>query len=134
MQKIASKHANANIGDVQLLECKKDIENNVNVYSIGFYVKNNEYDISCNDEKIINHLIDTELLPTKQFKISIDEAQDIALSHVQGATKRDIHISCEFDDNSPIYEGKIRYKDFAYEFEIDAINGNCLEWSKEIDN
>lgn len=135
-KKIALKHANAKVDDVQLLECKKDIENNVNVYSIEFYVKNNEYeyDISCKDGKIIKHTIDTELLPTNQFKISIDEAEDSALSRVPGATKRNIHISCEFDENSPIYEGKIRYKGFAYEFEIDAINGNFLKWSKKVDN
>lgn len=135
-KKIALKHANAKVDDVQLLECKKDIENNINVYSIEFYIKNNEYeyDISCKDGKIIKHTIDTEPLPTNQFKISIDKAEDSALSRVPGATKRDIHISCEFDENSPIYEGKIRYKGFVYEFEIDAINGNFLEWSKKVEN
>ncbi len=135
-KQIAFKHAKASPEDVQLFECEKAVENGVHVYSIEFYLKNNEYDydISCKDGAILKHTIKTEPVPSSQFKISINKAEKSALSRVPGATKQDIHISSEFHKDLPVYDGTIRFKGIEYEFKMDAITGNFIEWSKEIDD
>lgn len=134
-KQIAFEHAKTSPKDVQLLECEKNIENGTAVYTIEFYIKNNEYDynISYKDGTILKHTIQTEPTPSNQFKISIDKAEKSALSRVPGATKQDIHISSEFHKDLPVYDGTIRFKGIEYEFKMDAITGNFIEWSKEID-
>lgn len=64
-------------------------------------------------------------------KISEDEAIRIALDKVKGAKKSDVSIHSEWDDGKEIYEGSIIYKEREYDFEIDASNGNILDWDEE---
>lgn len=64
-------------------------------------------------------------------KISEDEAIRIALDKVKGAKKSDVSIHSEWDDGKEIYEGSIVYKEREYDFEIDASNGNILDWDEE---
>lgn len=63
--------------------------------------------------------------------ISMEEAQNIALERVPGATERNISIELEKDDGWYIYEGDIEYNGMEYEFEIDADTGNILKWEEE---
>ncbi len=63
--------------------------------------------------------------------ISQDEAIQIALDRVQGATKQNILIKLDYDDGRYKYEGDIIYNYREYEFEIDANTGTILEWSEE---
>ena len=68
-----------------------------------------------------------------EITITDEDAMNIALSRVPGATKDHFtRFEKELDDNHWIYEGEIVYKGIEYEFEIEACNGNILEW--EIDN
>ncbi|MGI6766728.1 MAG: PepSY domain-containing protein [Lentihominibacter sp.] len=65
--------------------------------------------------------------------ISMDEAINIALARVPGATRSNLlHIEKDNDDGRISYEGEIYYNGVEYEFKIDASNGNILEW--EIDD
>ncbi len=60
--------------------------------------------------------------------ITIDEAINIALSRVPGATRNHLlHIEKDSDDGRISYEGEIYYNGVEYEFKIDASNGNILE-------
>lgn len=69
----------------------------------------------------------------KKKGITMDEAINIALSRVPGATRKNLqHIEKERDDGHVTYKGEIYYNGLEYEFEIDASNGNILEW--EIDD
>lgn len=65
--------------------------------------------------------------------ISEAEAISIVLERVPGATADEItSLRLGRDDGMPEYEGKLLHGGLEYEFEIDAANGNLLEW--EIDD
>lgn len=65
--------------------------------------------------------------------LSEEEAIAIVLARVEGASAEDIvSFSREFDDGTWQYEGSLLYNGIEYEFEIDARNGNLLDW--EIDD
>ena len=63
--------------------------------------------------------------------ISIEEATEIALERVPGATADDIRIKSDYDDGKNKYEGDIIFEGKEYEFEIVASTGTVLEWSEE---
>ena len=63
--------------------------------------------------------------------ISQDEAVQIALERVPGATAQDVRIELDRDDGRYKYEGEIIYNNTEYDFEIDAKSGTILEWSEE---
>ena len=65
--------------------------------------------------------------------VSREEAIDIALAKVSGATENDIRIELDHDDGRYKYEGDIIYERVEYDFEIDANSGDILEWSEERD-
>ena len=64
-----------------------------------------------------------------------EEARQIALQQVSGATEDDIVEFRKDPDNSKAeYEGEIHYNGMEYEFEIDAYEGTILEWDEETIN
>ena len=63
--------------------------------------------------------------------VSQDEAVQIALDRVSGATAQDVRIELDRDDGRSKYEGEIIYNNMEYDFEIDANSGTILEWSEE---
>ena len=63
--------------------------------------------------------------------VSQDEAVQIALDRVSGATAQDVRIELDRDDGRYKYEGEIIYNNIEYDFEIDANSGTILEWSEE---
>lgn len=61
--------------------------------------------------------------------VSEEEAKQIALEQVPGATLQDIRaFSSDYDNGRLEYEGKIYYEQKEYEFEIDGSSGIILEW------
>ena len=68
---------------------------------------------------------------TSNVTLSLEEAQNIALERVPGATPQDMSIELDYDDGWYIYEGDILYNRMEYEFEIDANTGNILKWEEE---
>ena len=68
---------------------------------------------------------------TASVAISADQAMQIALDRVPGATSNDIRMKLDYDDGYYRYEGDIIYQQREYDFEIDANTGNILEWSEE---
>mgnify|MGYP003298921473 CR=1 FL=1 len=66
--------------------------------------------------------------------ISEDKALDIALAKVEGATKDDLmHINLDVDDGRKVYDVSIFYDKMEYEFEIDAVTGDILEYDVDRD-
>lgn len=63
--------------------------------------------------------------------VSLEEATQIALDRVPGATEQDIRINYDYDDGCQRYEGDIIYQQTEYDFEIDANTGEVIEWSEE---
>ena len=65
--------------------------------------------------------------------ISQEQAIQIALERVSGATEADVRIELDYDDGKYKYEGDIIHEQREYEFEIDANTGTILEWGKKDD-
>lgn len=61
--------------------------------------------------------------------ISEDDAKQIALDQIPGASVQDIReFKTDYDNGKLQYEGKIYFEEKEYEFEIDAYTGTILEW------
>ncbi len=66
--------------------------------------------------------------------IGISRARSIALSRVKGANSSHVRkLKLDYDDGRPVYEGEIRYNEWEYDFEIDAVNGRILKWDQDRD-
>lgn len=63
--------------------------------------------------------------------ISQEDAINIVLKKVEGATKSDVRIHTDTEDGRKVYEGSLVYKGIEYDFEIDANLGTILEWESE---
>ena len=68
---------------------------------------------------------------TSGVAVTLEEAQNIALERVPGASAQNISIELDEDDGWYIYEGDSVYDGMEYEFEIDANTGNILKWEEE---
>ncbi len=68
----------------------------------------------------------------QETMISADEAKQIALAQVPGATIQDIReFESGYDNGRMNYECKIFYNQKEYQFEIDRYTGAILEWDEE---
>lgn len=63
--------------------------------------------------------------------VSTEQASQLALDRVPGASAQDLKIELDYDDGYYKYEGDIIYDQKEYEFEIDANTGDFLEWKEE---
>lgn len=119
------------------------IDDGMQVYEVEFIAGGTEYDyeISAIDGTIREKDLDAEYsfgssgqpgsVTGGVATISQDQAAQTALSRVSGATTSNLVIYYEYDDGRPLYEGKIIYGDREYDFEIDAVTGNIIEWEEE---
>ncbi len=74
----------------------------------------------------------TNTQPNSTSMLTEEEARQIALQQVPGATEDNIVEFRKDPDNSKAeYEGEIHYNGMEYEFEIDAYEGTVLEWDEE---
>ena len=113
------------------------------VYDVRFDVDQTEYDyeVLASDGQIVSSDVeqrnddryDDDDRNNADVAISREEAIDIALAKVPGATESDIRIELDHDDGRYKYEGNIIYERVEYDFEIDADSGDILEWSEERD-
>lgn len=116
------------------------------VYDVRFDVDQTEYDyeVLASDGQIVSSDVeqrnddrydddDRNRGSNADVAISREEAIDIALAKVPGATESDIRIELDHDDGRYKYEGNIIYERVEYDFEIDADRGDILEWSEERD-
>lgn len=142
----ALEAAGVSESDASRLRISKDRDDGRVVYEIRFDVDQTEYDydVLASDGQILSS--DVELRnddrdddddrnrgSNADVAISREEAIDIALAKVSGATESDIRIELDHDDGRYKYEGDIIYERVEYDFEIDADRGDILEWSEERD-
>lgn len=68
----------------------------------------------------------------KQDVIGDTKAKGIALARVSGAKESDVtKFKLETDDGKQKYEGEIRHNGKEYDFDIDAVTGEILDWEEE---
>lgn len=146
--------------EITRLKVSKDHDDGRSIYEVDFTVASTgeeyDYEISAEDGSILQ--VDKEMdkgsVSTTQNQdqnasenstqqgssntanqteaaISEEEATNLALERVPGASAQDLRIQLEFDDGVQKYEGDIIYDGKEYDFEIDANTGTFLEWSEE---
>ncbi len=138
-KQIALKDANVKEKDITNIRVKKDIEDGKTIYEVEFYVQAEEYDyeidvttgkIISKDYEIENDFYNQET-STSVSTISQEDAIQIVLKRVPGATEQNVRIKLDVDDGHSIYEGEVYYNQIEYEFELNAENGKILEWSED---
>lgn len=63
--------------------------------------------------------------------LSVEEATALVLERIDGATENDMRIRLDYDDGRLIYEGKVWYGGYEYEFELYAETGRFLDWERD---
>ena len=146
---IAYEDAGISESDVERVHVLKDRDDGRLVYEIGFVEADYQYnyEIAASNGKILDKEIeqnnnvqntqsaavqdDTQTGSEKTTEISIEQAKQLVLDRVQGATDSNIRIEQEYDDGVYKYEGELSYEGMEYDFEIDANSGTFLEWTEE---
>ena len=137
-RQIALNHAGLSASQVTFLRSHLDWENGRRVYDVEFYSTSNyaeyDYEIDASSGTVLSYDYDAEYYTppsTGATAITADQARQIALERVPGATANDIRIHLDYDDGRVEYEGTIYYNQTEYEFTIDAYSGVIREWDVE---
>ena len=139
-QAIALNHAGVTLEEATIYKVKADVENGRSVYDVEFAVGATEYDyeIAQDNGEILSYDADVEgWTPTTgqnetasqtSGEITMEQAVQLVLERVPGATAEQVRIEEDYDDGRRTYEGEVYYNQAEYEFEITS-NGNFIEWS-----
>lgn len=139
-QAIALEHAGVSQDQATIHKVKLDRENGRAVFDVEFYVGTTEYDyeIAQDTGEVLQADQDIEdwAPPTQENQtggqtgdtITMEQAIQLVLDRIPGATANDVRIEEDHDDGRVIYEGEVLYNQAEYEFEI-TTNGNFIEWS-----
>ena len=144
-QEIALSHAGLSSSQVSFIRSKLDWDDGRRVYEVEFYNTSNyteyDYEIDAASGDILSYDHDAEYYQRPSTgtgssgssggsaAISTEQAKQIALARVPGAT--DIRIHLDRDDGRLEYEGSIYYGSWEYEFTIDATTGAIREWERD---
>lgn len=144
-KEIALTHAGIKAADATFIEAKRDYDDGRLVYELEFIVISNgtakeyDYEVAASDGTIVSYDYDIEAsytVPSGNTQttgtLAEADAKALALAQVAGATADNIFKwKKDYDDGRWIYEGKIVYNGWEYEFEMDASTGAFLEWDIE---
>lgn len=137
-QAIALDHAELTADQVTFIKSKLERDDGQQIYDIEFYSSDyEEYDYTINASTGSILSVDYDLngysIPSdSNSTITADQAREIALEQVPGATTSDIYeFETDYDDGRLEYEGKIWYDGVEYEFTIDGYSGAIREWDVE---
>lgn len=138
-KRIAFEDAGVSEADVSKIRVRLDYEENE--YEVEFYVGMLEYDydISAKDGKIRSKDMDIEddfLSSSEEIPgevtITEEEAINIMLEKVPGASAEDVRMVMDRDDGGKlVFEGTLIFEGKEYDIEIDAETGAVLEWESE---
>lgn len=137
-KEIALNHAGLKSDEVTFIKTGLERDDGKQKYEVEFYSadrKEYDYEIDASTGEILSYDYDAEHYDntsSSSSEISSDEAKNIALSQVPGATVDDIYeFEVDYDDGRLEYEGKIYYSDMEYEFSIDGYSGAIRSWESE---
>lgn len=126
--------------DASRIQVSLDRDDGRVVYDVRFDVGQTEYDyeVLASDGQIVSSDVeqrndndDRNRGNNADVAVSREEAINIALAKVSGATENDIRIELDYDDGRYKYEGDIIYERVEYDFEIDANSGEVISWGEE---
>ena len=137
-RQIALDHAGLSASQVTFLKSSLDYDDGRQVYDVEFYSSDYteyDYEIDAATGDILSYDSDAEgyAPPTANTTaITADQARQIALAEVPGATVNDIYeFELDRDDGRLEYEGTIYYNGMEYEFTIDGYSGAIRSWEAE---
>ena len=137
-RQIALDHAGLSASQVTFLKSRLDYDDGRQVYDVEFYSSDYteyDYEIDAAADDILSYDSDAEgyAPPTANTTaITADQARQIALAEVPGATVNDIYeFELDRDDGRLEYEGTIYYNGMEYEFTIDGYSGAIRSWEAE---
>ena len=137
-RQIALHHAGLSASQVTFLKSSLDYDDGRQVYDVEFYSSDYteyDYEIDAATGDILSYDSDAEgyAPPTANTTaITADQAGQIALAEVPGATVNDIYeFELDRDDGRLEYEGTIYYNGMEYEFTIDGYSGAIRSWDVE---
>ena len=138
-REIALADAGLTAEEVTFLKTKLDRDDGRLVYDVEFYTADYteyDYEIDAADGTILSSDFDAEgyTAPTDSATaITADQAKEIALAEVPGATVDDIYeFELDRDDGRLEYEGAIWYDGTEYEFTIDGYSGAIRSWEADL--
>ena len=150
-ESIAMEHAGVTECSIHRVEL--GTEDGRQVYEVEFFAGNTEYDYTIDREtgEILSYDQDIEgwglgngqqngsgngrkngqenSTASSSGPITLEEAVQLVLDRVPGASASDVQIEFERDDGKDIYEGEVTCNRTEHEFQIDASTGNFIEWS-----
>lgn len=146
---IALSHAGLTAGELTSSELKLDREDGRQVYEIDFRAGATEYDyeIDSANGDILKHSMESDLEPavlpspadtvggTASGLLSEEDAWTIALAHA-GLTAEDIsspELELDLEDGRQVYKLEFRAGAMEYEYEIDPVSGDILEYDVDAD-
>lgn len=136
-REIALADAGLKESEISNMRIKLETDDGIQEYEVDFYADNKEYDydidatdgtIRSKDSEIEDDFIENH---NQDAKISREDAIKKVLSRIDGAKESDVRIHLDQDDGKTYYEGSVVYKEMEYDFEIDASDGNIVEWESE---
>lgn len=147
---IVLENAGLREADVTFIKVKLDYDDGRDVYDVEFYSANTEYDYEI--DAITGQIreydwgIESYTIPQTTPDISSGgtantgcigevKAKSIALSHA-GKTESDVRgmrVKLDYDDGMQVYEVEFYSGRTEYEYDIDAVTGNILEWDIDYD-
>lgn len=75
------------------------------------------------------------VINTNQSLLAPESVKQMALDRVPGASLANIsEWDKDYEQGRTVYEGEIKYNGNEYEFEVDAVTGEFLEWHVEEDD
>ena len=129
-REIALANAGLTAEEVTFLKTQLDRDDGRLVYDVEFYTADYteyDYEIDAADGTVLSSDFDAEgyTAPAEgSTAITADQAKEIALAEVPGATVDDIYeFELDRDDGRLEYEGAIWYDGTEYEFTIDGYSG-----------
>ena len=138
-REIALADAGLTAEEVTFLKTKLDRDDGRLVYDVEFYTADYteyDYEIDAADGTILSSDFDAEgyTAPAEgSTAITADQAKEIALAEVPGATVDDIYeFELDRDDGRLEYEGAIWYDGTEYEFTIDGYSGAIRSWEADL--
>lgn len=134
---LALANANATKEATSAFKAKRDIEHGAAIYEIEFIYKDvaYSYEIRASDGMILKQEQEEHHQnqpSTQDTAITLEQAQQLVLEKVAGASIHDLSIKRDVEDGIPTYEGELYYQGMEYEFEINANNGAFLKWKEEV--
>ena len=138
-REIALADAGLTAEEVTFLKTKLDRDDGRLVYDVEFYnadYTEYDYEIDAADGTVLSSDFDAEgyTAPADSATaITADQAKEIALAEVPGATVDDIYeFELDRDDGRLEYEGAFWYDGTEYEFTIDGYSGAIRSWEADL--